>query len=163
MPETQPAAPEGSGFDFIKSRVLLFDENDRVLLFFTKAQVATNPTRWVTPGGHVELGESHVQGAVRELYEETGLRVTVDALGSPVWSREFSDEREPGVFKTNYEEWFVYRTAQFDPSSAGWTESELVDMVAHKWWSVNELEQTEELFEPTELATVIRSQLEART
>jgi 8-oxo-dGTP pyrophosphatase MutT (NUDIX family) len=159
MPETQPPAPEGSGFDFIKSRVLLFDETQSVLLFFTKAQVDTNPTRWVTPGGHVERGESHVEGAARELFEETGLSVTPDALGSPVWSREFSDEREPGVFKTNYEEWFVYRTTRFDPSNAGWTESERIDMEASRWWSVSELEQSAELFEPAELVPVIRNQL----
>ncbi|GGF32688.1 NUDIX hydrolase [Subtercola lobariae] len=160
MPDSQPSAPEGSGFDFIKSRVLLFDKTDAVLLFFTKAQVDTNPTRWVTPGGHVERGETHLQGAARELFEETGLEVAPDALGSPVWSREFSDEREPGVFKTNYEEWFVYRTTRFTPSSAGWTESELVDMEASKWWTVGELEQTDELFEPAELISVIRNQLD---
>ncbi|MCU1479073.1 MAG: hypothetical protein JWQ64_3766 [Subtercola sp.] len=160
MPEAQPPAPEGSGFDFIKSRVLLLDETGRVLLFFTKAQVDTNPTRWVTPGGHIEPGESHVEGAARELFEETGLAVTPDALGSPVWSRQFSDEREPGVFKTNYEEWFVYRTARFDPSSAGWTESERVDMEASRWWSVSELEQSDELFEPAELVPIILDQLD---
>ncbi|MEF2979279.1 NUDIX hydrolase [Subtercola sp. YIM 133946] len=162
MPDRQqPPAPEGSGFDFIKSRVLLFDANDRVLLFYTKAQVDTNPTRWVTPGGHVERGESHVEGAARELFEETGLAVTPDALGAPVWSREFSDERLPGVFKTNYEEWFVLRTTNFEPSNAGWTDDEQVDMVASRWWSIDELEQTRDPIEPAgELVTVIRGQLQ---
>lgn len=32
---------------------------------------------WSVPGGHVEIGESPAEAAVRETYEETGLRVRV--------------------------------------------------------------------------------------
>lgn len=36
--------------------------------------------RWSFPGGHVDEGESHKQAAVRELQEETGVKVNEDIL-----------------------------------------------------------------------------------
>ncbi|RFA09301.1 hypothetical protein B7R54_08710 [Subtercola boreus] len=162
MPAAHQPASEHPGFDFSKSRVLLFDSDDRVLLFLTKANVPTNPTRWVTPGGHVEPGESHPEAAARELFEETGLAVEAKALGAPIRTREFSDERAPGVFKTNYEEWFVFRTVQFEPVSANWTPEEHVDMEASRWWALGDLETTTESIEPDDLTTVIRNELAKR-
>jgi len=54
-------------------------EDDRVLL----AQRGKSPDRglWGFPGGHVEPGETALEAARRELFEETGLRATpVDYL-----------------------------------------------------------------------------------
>ncbi|GAA0994849.1 NUDIX hydrolase [Subtercola frigoramans] len=149
-------------YDFTKSRVLLFDQDDRVLLFLTRAPVSTNPTRWVTPGGHVEPGESHLEAAVRELFEETGLQVAEHELGTPILAREFSDERAPAVFKTNYEEWFTLRTTRFTVSNANWTPEENVDMEASRWWAVGEIEESGDLFEPDNLVAIIHDQLGSR-
>ena len=35
---------------------------------------------WVLPGGKLEVGERHAEGAAREVEEETGVAVTVDTL-----------------------------------------------------------------------------------
>lgn len=36
--------------------------------------------KWTTPGGHMEPGETPVQGAVRELYEESGIKAKPEDL-----------------------------------------------------------------------------------
>ncbi len=39
---------------------------------------------WTVPGGWIEFGEDPLAGAVREVFEETGVKV--EALGSPGWT-----------------------------------------------------------------------------
>ena len=54
---------------------VVFDDSGRVLL-----QKRADNGRWALPGGWVDPGESVEQGAVREVWEETGLRVSVKRL-----------------------------------------------------------------------------------
>jgi 8-oxo-dGTP pyrophosphatase MutT (NUDIX family) len=42
---------------------------------------------WDIPGGHLEPGETALDAAVRELYEETGLRLPPSALSVFAWQR----------------------------------------------------------------------------
>ncbi|GIF15164.1 NUDIX domain-containing protein [Actinoplanes teichomyceticus] len=56
---------------FVGARTVLLDEQNRLLLI----QRSDNH-RWAIPAGAMELGESMEQCAVRELWEETGLRAT---------------------------------------------------------------------------------------
>ncbi|TDE60337.1 NUDIX hydrolase [Nonomuraea mesophila] len=42
---------------------------------------------WDIPGGHLEPGETAADAAVRELYEETGLRLSPSALSVFAWER----------------------------------------------------------------------------
>ncbi|MBC7679310.1 MAG: NUDIX domain-containing protein, partial [Pseudorhodobacter sp.] len=57
------------------ARVLLLDGRDRVLLFRGgDPHLPERGTWWFTPGGGLDPGEQTVDGAVRELFEETGLR-----------------------------------------------------------------------------------------
>ncbi|MFD1515201.1 NUDIX domain-containing protein [Halomarina rubra] len=37
-------------------------------------------SEWVLPGGKLEVGESHAEGALREVREETGIDVEIDGL-----------------------------------------------------------------------------------
>jgi 8-oxo-dGTP pyrophosphatase MutT (NUDIX family) len=139
----------------LTSRILLFDEKNRCLLFLTKAPDSSGFARWITPGGGVDPGENHQQGAIRELFEETG--VVVSTVGEPVWNHDFVVQWDDADHDTGHAEFYVVRTANFEPSSLNWTDDERVDVLAHKWWSLAELETTEEPFEPEHLIELVRT------
>ncbi len=141
----------------LTSRVLVFDEQDRLLLFLTKGSVPAQKTRWITPGGGVEPGETHAEAARRELWEETGLRIA--DLGRVVWREDFSVDYVGGDHDTGHVEFFALRTESFVPSSDNWTEGEKVDVLEHRWWSLAELISTTELYEPLHLVSLMRRQL----
>jgi 8-oxo-dGTP diphosphatase len=54
----------------MKLRATVICEQDRHVLLVRKAGC-----RWTLPGGKVEPGETAIDAAIRELHEETGLRV----------------------------------------------------------------------------------------
>lgn len=55
--------------------IIIFDENKRVLL-----QKRADVGLWGIPSGHVEPGESIKEAAIREIWEETGLDISVVRL-----------------------------------------------------------------------------------
>jgi ADP-ribose pyrophosphatase YjhB (NUDIX family) len=54
---------------------IVIDDKDRVLLIQRR-----DNGHWEPPGGVLELDETFEQGVIREVQEETGLRVRVDRL-----------------------------------------------------------------------------------
>ncbi|MCU1406855.1 MAG: hypothetical protein JWQ43_3158 [Glaciihabitans sp.] len=141
----------------LTSRILLFDEAGRVLLFLTKAPDTSGFARWITPGGGVDPGEDHQQGAIRELFEETGM--TVETVGEPVWNHDFAVQWDAADHSTGHAEFYVHRTTNFEPSNTNWTPEEHVDVLASRWWSLAELEATTEPYEPAELPELVRRNL----
>lgn len=136
------------------ARVLLFDRAGRVLLFLTTAPDSSGVARWLTPGGGVDPGETFEQGARRELAEETGL--VVDELHGPVWAHDYDVEWDSADHDTGHAEFFVHVTDAFEPSADGWTDDEKIDVLAHRWWSLDELVSEHPRFEPPELLELIR-------
>src|SRR5664279_2579980 len=68
------------------ARVVLLDESNRILLL-SGTDPAVGSRWWITPGGGVEAGEDLPHAAVRELAEETGLRLRSEELVGPIWRR----------------------------------------------------------------------------
>jgi 8-oxo-dGTP diphosphatase len=66
---------------------IIFDEDRRILC----VKRNYGPMNWTTPGGRLEKGESPIEGLIREVKEETGLKVKpVRLLG--VYSTAFNDD-----------------------------------------------------------------------
>jgi 8-oxo-dGTP pyrophosphatase MutT (NUDIX family) len=141
----------------LTSRILVLDSDNRILLFLTKGSVAAQRTRWITPGGGVEPGESYAEAARRELFEETGL--VVEDLGRPVWSHDIVVDYVGGDHDTGHATYYAIRVDWFEPAKDNWTTDERLDVLDTRWWTLSELLSTDEPYEPAELVNLIRSQL----
>jgi 8-oxo-dGTP pyrophosphatase MutT (NUDIX family) len=117
------------------ARAVLLDELGSVLLFCGSdpgAESGSAPRWWFTVGGAVEPGEALVDAAVREIAEETGLRVSPADLIGPVWRREAVFEFDGSVIRSE-EMFFIYRTRRFEPSIGGHTALERRTIHGHRW------------------------------
>jgi 8-oxo-dGTP pyrophosphatase MutT (NUDIX family) len=133
------------------ARVLIFDENRRLLLFRAEGDGAR---WWVAPGGGIEAGESFEQAARREAEEETGFAIE---LGPWVWTR-----RHRFVFQgrqhDQYERFFVARS--FEPrGQAAKLDSYIV---GSRWWSHADIAASTDDFAPRRLAVLLGDILDGR-
>jgi len=140
------------------SRVVVLDESDRLLLFRSEGvfsfEGSKNQTSlWFTPGGGREGDETPEETARRELWEETGLQ---DVKLSPcVWLRSIVFTWS-GVYIDSRESFFICRVPHFDIDDANWTDLERVELNEHRWWSLDEIEATDELIVPSRLVELMR-------
>lgn len=138
------------------ARVLLINADDRVLLFRGCDPDSPDHLFWVTVGGGLEPGESPVDGALRELFEETGLSLERDALSGPV-RHEVVRFPFGGRWYDQEQEFYVARVASWVVDTSGFDAGERASIDSHHWWAAEELEATDERFYPAELPTLVRS------
>lgn len=120
------------------ARIVLLDDDGCVLLFCGSDPAVPDgsdcpaPVWWFTVGGAVQAGETLPQAAVRELEEETGLRVEPGDMIGPVWRRDAVIDFNASVIRSE-EMFFVHRTRRFEPSTAGRTGLERAYIHGHRW------------------------------
>jgi len=128
------------------SRILLFDEHQRVLLLEAR-ESANGHCFWLAPGGGVEPGETFEAAAQRELHEETGLLLPVQHW---VWTRRhtFTWQGRPA---DQYERFFVARShnPRIEPRSADRY------VIGHRWWDIREIRESAEEFAPRRLGELL--------
>ena len=136
-------------------RVVLVDETGRVLLIEMH-----DPARpdlgwyWFTPGGGREPGESDTDCAVREVLEETGLRLEPRDLG-PVVHEEVIEYGFEGTLIRQHQVFFVHTVEAFEVDNHGWDEAEVRSQRNVRWWTTEELASTTEAVYPVNLLDLI--------
>ncbi|RJO74090.1 NUDIX domain-containing protein [Nocardia panacis] len=139
------------------ARILLVDEDDRILLF-SGTDEADGRTFWLPVGGGCDPGETPEQAAIREMREETGLDDI--ALGPMVWRRNLI-ATWGGVTYDCREHYFLTRTAAFEVDTSGFTEVERATVTGHHWWTLDELRATTDRLVPRDLARLLPDLLRA--
>jgi len=137
------------------ARVVLVDRAGRTLLLHGGDPARPGQRWWFTPGGGLHAGETPAQGAARELFEETGLRVEPGELGEPIWHQvtEFSHNRRD--YRQD-QDFYLLRVSEWRVDTAGMEDDEQETITGHRWWSAAELDASNDQIFPSELAALLR-------
>ncbi len=136
------------------ARVLLLDENSRVLLVRFSY---LGESWWAAPGGGLKDDETHEEAAWREVAEETGFEL--DEMGPWVWTREDVFRFEGRLYRQR-ERYFLASVPAFEPRPQVIDAEEAKAFDGLGWWTLRELETSDERFAPANLPVLVRELVE---
>ena len=117
------------------ARVLLV-AGEEVLLLNDSDPGVPGSSWWVTPGGGIDVGETPVTAACREVYEETGLQLNPADLTGPVaQGRAYHGYSDRILVQDDV--FFTARVDRFEPDTAGWTEAERRRVRGARWFRLD--------------------------
>lgn len=137
------------------ARALPLDSHGRVLLLHGFDPAHPESPFWFTIGGAAEGVETLQEAAVRELREEVGIVAAAQDLVGPL---------ETSTITFSFAEYDIVQDQTFFTVVVGeaevtyehMEEIEKATTLGHRWWSVDELEASDETIFPENLATLLR-------
>jgi ADP-ribose pyrophosphatase YjhB (NUDIX family) len=135
-------------------RVIVLDPDDRVLLF-RYDDAPPNGRHWCTPGGGLNEGEDYAAGARRELAEETGWTDVLPG-SDEVYQRTRTMQHADAIVR-QHERFFLARVAVARRGLGEVAAMHVSDgIAAWRWWTLAEIDATDEVIWPAGLADLIR-------
>ncbi len=134
------------------ARGIVVDEHDHVL-FIGRSATAERPAGWLLPGGGIDPGETMAEAAVRELFEETGLRVAPENLVGPV-ARQLYRGMRGGHPWAQENHFFFTRAERFEPRVCGGDAYERD--LEFQWIAVDDFTATEGLHRVESLLALVK-------
>lgn len=135
MSEPVSEPRDGTGSDAVRrraARVLVVDADRHVLMIEGFDPHHPAQPYWYTIGGGVEPGETDLEAAVREVWEETGRTITRDDLVGPVHHDQSSFSFE-GRTIVQEQVFYGWVTERFDAAPAGLAELEVRSTIQIAW------------------------------
>jgi len=143
----------------LAGRVIAIDPAGRVLLFYYD-DPPPKGKHWATPGGGVEDGEDFYTAACRELTEETGWTDVPVAPDEVHVESNVQWAGRPARLLRQYDHYFIGRVPDQDRPLGDVAAMHVIDRIeGHRWWSLDELDATDENIYPNGLADLIRAEI----
>lgn len=137
------------------ARAIVINSKNQMFLFqYMFDYLEDSKAIWITPGGSLEEGESFVDALKREVYEELGVQLTKEC--PEVYYRNPIYTLQSGEKVQSVEKFFLVVLDENTFSFDHWTESEKKRMRAGKWWSVEEIEKSEEEFFSKDVVRILK-------
>jgi TDG/mug DNA glycosylase family protein len=133
-------------------RALVIDRQSRTLLVLFRD--STGQSWWASPGGGADEGETPEETVRRELAEEAGL--VEFELGPEIWTRDHTFAWFGRIYRQR-ERIYLVRVDEHEPAPTIDLAAEHVHDV--RWWTLAELEATEEQLVPRTLPQRLRELL----
>jgi 8-oxo-dGTP pyrophosphatase MutT (NUDIX family) len=136
------------------ARVLVVDAAGRLLMLRGCDPARPAHRYWMTVGGGLEPGESVTDAAVRELAEETGLRLEPGAFGEPVW-HDVTEFPFDGRWYRQEQVYYLVRVESWEVDRSGLNEIERATVDEFRWWAPGDFAGAEEPYYPRELPDLL--------
>jgi len=131
-------------------RAVVLDRHNRVLLFKAFPDQTRSRYFWITPGGGVASGESATAALQRELAEECGLKAA--EIGPLIWVRDHVFPMpHSGQPIRQRECFYLVRVEQHEVDVSGWDVFERTFMGEDRWWTIGEVQASNDEFAPHRL------------
>ena len=136
--------------------LLLNDKNELLLMCADDPKVTSSDGKyhgrfWFAIGGEIENNETFKEAAVREIYEETGIKKDELEFGPIVWFGEF-DLILKGVLTHLKQTFIVAKTKQHNASLKNPTEWEKQAVKKVEWFSLEKIKNCPDVIYPVLLS-----------